>query len=87
MSVSATTSTIAGRAAWTVQQLPGAEHVSVFATGDSFGSDDPATGERVATLASSTAQDVDRARQQGVDGLHEFTETKHLNLDGNPTLW
>jgi len=26
-------------------------------------------------------------RQQGVDGLHEFTETKHLNFDGNATLW
>jgi betaine-aldehyde dehydrogenase len=26
-------------------------------------------------------------RQQGIDGLHEFTETKHLNFDGNPTLW
>jgi betaine-aldehyde dehydrogenase len=61
VSVSATTATIAGRTVWTVQQLPGAEHVFVFATGDSFGSDDPATGERVATLASSTAQDVDRA--------------------------
>src|SRR3989442_3566449 len=26
-------------------------------------------------------------RQQGIEGLHEFTETKHLNFDGNPTLW
>jgi betaine-aldehyde dehydrogenase len=26
-------------------------------------------------------------RQQGLEGLHEFTETKHLNFDGNPTLW
>jgi acyl-CoA reductase-like NAD-dependent aldehyde dehydrogenase len=26
-------------------------------------------------------------RQQGVDGLLEFTETKHLNFDGRPTLW
>jgi betaine-aldehyde dehydrogenase len=26
-------------------------------------------------------------RQQGIDGLHEFTETKHLNFDGKPTLW
>jgi len=26
-------------------------------------------------------------RQQGVEGLHEFTETKHLNFDGNPRLW
>jgi len=26
-------------------------------------------------------------RQQGLEGLYEFTETKHLNFDGNPTLW
>jgi betaine-aldehyde dehydrogenase len=26
-------------------------------------------------------------RQQGIDGLHEFTETKHLNFDGKPSLW
>lgn len=26
-------------------------------------------------------------RQQGLEGLHEFTETKHLNFDGSPTLW
>ncbi|HXF57283.1 MAG TPA: aldehyde dehydrogenase family protein [Actinomycetota bacterium] len=26
-------------------------------------------------------------RQQGVEGLFEFTETKHLNFDGSPTLW
>jgi betaine-aldehyde dehydrogenase len=26
-------------------------------------------------------------RQQGIVGLEEFTETKHLNFDGNPTLW
>jgi betaine-aldehyde dehydrogenase len=26
-------------------------------------------------------------RQQGIEGLHEFTETKHLNFDGNDTLW
>lgn len=26
-------------------------------------------------------------RQQGVEGLHEFTETKHLNFDRSPTLW
>jgi len=26
-------------------------------------------------------------RQQGVVGIEEFTETKHLNFDGNPTLW
>jgi betaine-aldehyde dehydrogenase len=26
-------------------------------------------------------------RQQGVDGLLEFTETKHLNFDSAPTLW
>jgi betaine-aldehyde dehydrogenase len=26
-------------------------------------------------------------RQQGLEGLHEFTETKHLNFDGNRTLW
>lgn len=26
-------------------------------------------------------------RQQGVEGLLEFTETKHLNFDSNPTLW
>ncbi len=26
-------------------------------------------------------------RQQGVEGLYEFTETKHLNFDGNRTLW
>jgi len=26
-------------------------------------------------------------RQQGIEGLNEFTETKHLNFDGSPTLW
>jgi betaine-aldehyde dehydrogenase len=26
-------------------------------------------------------------RHQGLEGLHEFTETKHLNFDGKPTLW
>lgn len=26
-------------------------------------------------------------RQQGIEGLLEFTETKHLNFDSNPTLW
>lgn len=26
-------------------------------------------------------------RQQGLDGLIEFTETKHLNFDHSPTLW
>ena len=26
-------------------------------------------------------------RQQGVDGLLEFTETKHLNFDSAETLW
>ena len=26
-------------------------------------------------------------RQQGLEGLHEFTETKHLNFDSKNTLW
>lgn len=26
-------------------------------------------------------------RQQGLEGLYEFTETKHLNFDGKDTLW
>jgi betaine-aldehyde dehydrogenase len=26
-------------------------------------------------------------RQQGLEGLYEFTETKHLNFDGTSTLW
>jgi betaine-aldehyde dehydrogenase len=26
-------------------------------------------------------------RQQGVEGLLEYTETKHLNFDANPSLW
>ncbi|MDA8290732.1 MAG: aldehyde dehydrogenase family protein [Actinomycetota bacterium] len=26
-------------------------------------------------------------RQQGIEGLLEFTETKHLNFDAKPTLW
>jgi betaine-aldehyde dehydrogenase len=26
-------------------------------------------------------------RQQGLEGLYEFTETKHLNFDGKTTLW
>jgi betaine-aldehyde dehydrogenase len=26
-------------------------------------------------------------RQQGLEGLYEFTETKHLNFDGKATLW
>jgi len=26
-------------------------------------------------------------RQEGIGGLYEFTEAKHLNFDGSPTLW
>lgn len=26
-------------------------------------------------------------RQQGIEGILEFTETKHLNFDSNPNLW
>lgn len=26
-------------------------------------------------------------RQQGLEGLHEFTGAKHLNFDGKATLW
>ena len=26
-------------------------------------------------------------RQQGIEGLYEFTETKHLNFDGKASLW
>jgi betaine-aldehyde dehydrogenase len=26
-------------------------------------------------------------RQQGIEGLFEFTETKHLNFDTKATLW
>jgi betaine-aldehyde dehydrogenase len=26
-------------------------------------------------------------RQQGVEGMHEFTETKHINFDSKTTLW
>jgi betaine-aldehyde dehydrogenase len=26
-------------------------------------------------------------RQQGLEGLYEFTETKHLNFDGKASLW
>ena len=26
-------------------------------------------------------------RQQGIEGLLEFTETKHLNFDSNANLW
>lgn len=26
-------------------------------------------------------------RQQGIDGILEFTETKHINFDAKPTLW
>ena len=59
--MSAETSTIAGRSAWTALLLPAQEQAFVFAGGKPFASEDPATGETVATLASSTPTDVDRA--------------------------
>ncbi len=53
--------TVAGRTAWTALRLPAEEHAFVHAAGEPFASDDPATGETVATLASSTPADVDAA--------------------------
>ena len=53
--------TIAGRTAWTALRLPAARHDFVHARGDVFESTDPATGELVAELASSTPSDVDTA--------------------------
>ena len=53
--------TIAARRPWTAPRLPRAEQGFVHAHGDAFASTDPATGELVATLASSTPADVDEA--------------------------
>ncbi len=60
VSVSADT-TIARRAAWVELRLPREDQGFVFATGEPFRSHDPATADTVATLASSTPADVDRA--------------------------
>lgn len=59
MAAGAPTST--GRTAWQVLRLPTAAHRFVHAQGDVFESFDPATGELVAELASSTPGDVDAA--------------------------
>src|SRR6266540_854087 len=49
------------RRSWTPLRLPGSDHAFVHASGDSFESTDPATGDAVATLATSTRDDLDRA--------------------------
>lgn len=54
-------STIAGRTAWTALRLPATAQSFVHASGTAFESTDPATGELVAELASSTPADVDAA--------------------------
>lgn len=52
-----------GRRVWKALRLPRPEHEFVYATGEPFESADPATGELVATLASSTSSDLDRAAE------------------------
>ena len=54
-----TASTREGRRPWTALRLPSPGQGFVHAGGDAFESTDPATGEVVATLASSSAADVD----------------------------
>src|SRR5262249_38092337 len=53
--------TMTGRTAWQILRLPTAEQTFVHARGDTFESTDPATGEPVAVLQSSTPADVDDA--------------------------
>ena len=55
------TATRAGRTAWEALRLPSAGQRFVHASGDRFSSSDPATGEVVAELATSTVADVDAA--------------------------
>jgi betaine-aldehyde dehydrogenase len=50
-----------GRQPWTAPRLPSQDHAFVHADGPPFDTFDPATGELVATLASSTPGDVDAA--------------------------
>lgn len=59
--MAAGTPTITWRTRWQVLDLPAAEHGFVHAHGDAFESTDPATGELVAALATSTANDVEAA--------------------------
>ena len=50
----------------------------------------PADGEWAAWLTSTQVggfRGSGLGRQQGVNGLLEFTETKHLNFDSAATLW
>src|SRR5215217_5092560 len=49
------------RRSWTPLRLPAGDHAFVHATGESFESTDPATGDTVATLATSTTDDLDQA--------------------------
>jgi betaine-aldehyde dehydrogenase len=56
-----TAPTATGRRSWTALRLPAADHGFVHAQGEELESRDPATGEVVASLASSTAGDVDAA--------------------------
>jgi betaine-aldehyde dehydrogenase len=59
--VSAAATTTAGRSAWTALRLPAGAHRFVHAGGEAFESADPATGEVVAELASTTEGDLDAA--------------------------
>lgn len=70
--------TSAGRTAWTALRLPASNHRFVHARGPEFESTDPATGETVAVLASSTTGDVDSA----VDDAVEATTASRWTSDG-----
>jgi betaine-aldehyde dehydrogenase len=65
----ALTRTTTGRRDWKSIQLPRASDRFVYAAGEAFESTDPANGDRVATLLSSTRDDLDRAVSSGVDAF------------------
>jgi betaine-aldehyde dehydrogenase len=54
------------RAPWATTELPGPAHRFVVASGDPFPDTDPATGELVATIRSSTVDDVHHAVARGL---------------------
>src|SRR5215210_7918827 len=66
------------RHSWTPLGLPGRDHTFVHAGGDSFESTDPATGDSVASLSTSTTDDLDRA----VASAAEAFRTSEWSSDG-----
>ncbi len=71
--------TLAGRAAWAPLGLPARGHEFVWANGDEYESSDPATGETVATLRSSTSADLDSAVGAAVEA---FTRSRWASDGG-----